>query len=37
VRRIIQEAGAIGIDVHVIARRKMPPAEANEAAFDKES
>jgi two-component system sensor histidine kinase KdpD len=37
VRRIIQEAGATGIDVHVIARRKMPPAEASEAASDKES
>jgi len=30
VRRIIQEAGAIGIDVHVIARRQMPPGETTE-------
>jgi two-component system sensor histidine kinase KdpD len=31
VRRIIREAGAFGIDVHVIARRKPPPAETFEA------
>jgi len=30
VRRILKEAGAVGIDVHVIARRQMPPGEANE-------
>jgi len=28
VRRIIREAGNVGIDVHVIARRELPPAEA---------
>jgi two-component system, OmpR family, sensor histidine kinase KdpD len=28
VQRVIKEAGAFGIDVHVIARREMPPAEA---------
>ncbi len=28
VQRVIREAGAFGIDVHVIARREMPPAEA---------
>jgi two-component system sensor histidine kinase KdpD len=28
VRRILKEAGAVGIDVHVIARRQMPPGEA---------
>jgi two-component system sensor histidine kinase KdpD len=27
VRRVIREAGAVGIDVHVIARRKVPQAE----------
>ena len=29
VRRVIREAGAVGIDVHVIARRELLPAEAN--------
>lgn len=28
VRRVIREAGAVGIDVHVIARRQMPQAES---------
>jgi two-component system sensor histidine kinase KdpD len=28
VRRIIREAGAVGIDVHVIARRELPTAES---------
>jgi two-component system, OmpR family, sensor histidine kinase KdpD len=28
VRRVIHEAGAAGIDVHLIARRELPPAEA---------
>lgn len=27
VRRVIREAGAVGIDVHVIARRELPAAE----------
>jgi len=30
VRRVIREAGAIGIDVHVIARRELPPVSAAE-------
>ena len=30
VQRVIKEAGAFGIDVHVIARRELPPAEAVE-------
>jgi two-component system, OmpR family, sensor histidine kinase KdpD len=30
VRRVIEEAGAFGIDVHLIARRESPPAEAPE-------
>jgi two-component system, OmpR family, sensor histidine kinase KdpD len=30
VRRVIHEAGAIGIDVHLIARSELPPAEAFE-------
>jgi len=30
VRRVIGEAGAVGIDVHVIARRELPPGEATE-------
>jgi two-component system sensor histidine kinase KdpD len=29
VRRVLREAGAAGIDVHVIARRELPPAETN--------
>lgn len=28
VRRVLNEAGAVGIDVHVIARRELPPAAA---------
>jgi two-component system sensor histidine kinase KdpD len=28
VRRVLREAGAAGIDVHVIARRELPPADA---------
>ncbi|MGH8996549.1 MAG: universal stress protein [Acidimicrobiales bacterium] len=32
VRRVIREAGAVGIDVHVIARRELPPAEAEPGA-----
>jgi len=28
VQRVIREAGAFGIDVHVIARRELPAAEA---------
>ena len=32
VRRVIREAGAFGIDVHVIARREPPPAEVFEAS-----
>ena len=28
VRQVIHEAGAAGIDVHLIARRELPPAEA---------
>jgi two-component system, OmpR family, sensor histidine kinase KdpD len=30
VQRVIKEAGAVGIDVHVIARRSLPPADAAE-------
>jgi K+-sensing histidine kinase KdpD len=30
VRRVIEEAGAFGIDVHLIAHRESPPAEAPE-------
>ena len=30
VRRIIREAGQVGIDVHVIARRALPAGEATE-------
>jgi hypothetical protein len=29
VRRVIREAGAVGIDVHVIARRVLTSADAN--------
>ncbi len=31
VRRVIREAGAAGIDVHVIARRELLPAESTES------
>jgi two-component system sensor histidine kinase KdpD len=37
VRRIIREAGAVGIDVHVIARREIPAAEAHEPSPGEES
>ncbi len=37
VARVIKEAGAFGIDVHVIARREMPPAEDFEAIAADES
>jgi two-component system sensor histidine kinase KdpD len=29
VRRVLRQAGATGIDVHVIARRALPPSEEN--------
>jgi two-component system sensor histidine kinase KdpD len=32
VRRILREAGAVGIDVHVIARRELPAAELDAPA-----
>ncbi len=35
VRRVMHEAGAFGIDVHVIARRQMPPAEASDSSTAK--
>ncbi len=31
-QRVIREAGAFGIDVHVIARREVPPAKTAKAA-----
>ena len=34
VRRVIREAGAVGIDVHVIARRELPSAQASESIPD---
>jgi two-component system, OmpR family, sensor histidine kinase KdpD len=37
VRRIIREAGAVGIDVHVIARRVLPSGEAHEPCAGDES
>ena len=37
VRHVIHEAGAFGIDVLIIARREMPPAEAHESSAAKES
>ena len=37
VRRVIHEADASGIDVHLIARREQPPAEAPEPSAAKES
>jgi two-component system, OmpR family, sensor histidine kinase KdpD len=37
VRRVIHEAGASGIDVHLIARRELPPAEALESSAAKET
>ena len=35
-RRVIHEAGASGIDVHLIARREPPPAEALDSSAAKE-
>ena len=37
VRRVIEEAGASGIDVLIIARRELPPAEALEPSAANES
>jgi two-component system, OmpR family, sensor histidine kinase KdpD len=37
VRRIIREAGAVGIDVHVIARRVLPAGETHEPCPGDES
>jgi len=37
VRRIIHEADMFGIDVHLIARRELPPAEALDSSAAKES
>ena len=36
-RRVIHEAGAFGIDIHLIARRELPPAEALESSAAKQS
>jgi two-component system sensor histidine kinase KdpD len=36
-RRVIHEAGAFGIDVHIIAHRELPPAAASESSAAKES
>ena len=36
-RRVIHEAGAFGIDVHVIAHRELPPAAASGSSAVKES
>jgi two-component system, OmpR family, sensor histidine kinase KdpD len=36
VRRIIREAGQVGIDVHVIARRELPGGEPTETAGSEE-
>jgi K+-sensing histidine kinase KdpD len=36
-RRVIEEAAASGIDVHLIARRERPRAEAPEPSAAKES
>jgi hypothetical protein len=35
--RVIREAGAVGIDVHTIARRELPSAEASEASTSEDS
>ena len=35
-RRVIHEAGASGVDVHVIGRREKPPAEALDSSAAKE-
>jgi two-component system, OmpR family, sensor histidine kinase KdpD len=37
VRRVLKEAGAVGIDVHVIARRELPPAAAGETGAPSQS
>ena len=37
VRRVIREAGAVGIDVHTIARRELPSAEASEPSTSEDS
>jgi two-component system sensor histidine kinase KdpD len=37
VRRVIHEADAAGIDVHLIARRELPPALAHESSAANES
>jgi two-component system, OmpR family, sensor histidine kinase KdpD len=34
-RRVIHEAGAFGIDVHLIARRELPPAEISQPRPDR--
>ena len=36
-RRVIHEAGAFGIDVHIIAHRELPPDAARESSAAKES
>jgi K+-sensing histidine kinase KdpD len=36
-RRVIHEAGAFGIDIHVIAHRELPPDAAPESSAVKES
>ena len=36
-RRVIHEAGAFGIDVHIIAHRELPPDAAPESSAAKES
>ena len=36
-RRIIHDAGASGIDVHIIARRELPPDAAPDSSAAKES
>jgi two-component system sensor histidine kinase KdpD len=36
VRRVIEEAGAAGIDVHLIARREPPPAETHQSTAAEE-
>ena len=36
-RQVIHEAGAFGIDVHIIAHRELPPAAAPESTGAKES
>ena len=36
-RRVIHEAGALGIDVHIIAHRELPPDAAPESSATKDS